>query len=57
MTEIVELIKDIGFPIAISVYLLVFQDRKLQSLETAINNNSNVLSRLLDRLGVDNDGE
>lgn len=57
MTEIVELIKDIGFPIAISVYLLVFQDRKLQSLETAINNNSYVLSRLLDKLGVDNDGE
>ena len=55
MMEILDIIKDIGFPIAIAVYLLVFQNKKIESLETALNNNTTVLNKLLIKLGVDDE--
>lgn len=57
MDEIVQLINTIGFPIAIAVYLLVFQDKKLSALQAAIENNTKVLTKLITKLGDDDDGE
>lgn len=37
MEEIVTLIANLGFPIAISVYLLTFVSKKLETLTEAIN--------------------
>lgn len=38
MNELVNLIANLGFPIAISLYLLIRIEGKLESLTTSINN-------------------
>jgi len=38
MEEIVQLISNLGFPIAISLYLLIRIEGKLESLTISINN-------------------
>lgn len=40
------MIGNVGFPIAVSVYLLVRVEGKLETLATSINNLSNVINRL-----------
>ncbi|MBS4804597.1 MAG: YvrJ family protein [Clostridium sp.] len=46
MNEIVEVIANIGFPIAISLYLLIRIEGKLESLTTSINNLSNTINSI-----------
>jgi hypothetical protein len=44
--DLLTMIGNVGFPIAVSVYLLVRIEGKLEILTTSINNLSNVINRL-----------
>lgn len=46
MDEIVALISNMGFPIAISLYLLIRIEGKLESLTTSINNLSQTINSI-----------
>ncbi|GAA0086990.1 YvrJ family protein [Clostridium sp. MB05] len=46
MEEIVNLIANLGFPIAISLYLLVRIEGKLENLTTSINNLSQTINSI-----------
>lgn len=46
MDAIVTLIGNVGFPIAVSIYLLVRIESKLESLTCSINNLSNVINAM-----------
>lgn len=46
MDALVELIGNVGFPIAVSIYLLVRIERKLESLAYSINTLANVLNNI-----------
>lgn len=46
MEGLVSLIGNVGFPIAVSIYLLVRVEGKLESLTNSINNLSNVINTL-----------
>lgn len=48
--EIVQIIKDVGFPIAVCVYLLYRDGTTIKSLAESINNNTLALTKLIDRL-------
>ena len=45
-SDLLTMIGNVGFPIAVSVYLLVRIEGKLEILTTSINNLSNVINRL-----------
>ena len=49
--EIVELISTVGFPIGVTIYLLIRNDREIASCSQAINNNTVVLEKILTMLG------
>lgn len=44
MDEVVSLIGNVGFPIAVSIYLLIRIEGKLENLTTSINNLSVVIN-------------
>ncbi|MBP1744941.1 MAG: hypothetical protein H6Q58_1919 [Firmicutes bacterium] len=44
--DLLTMIGNVGFPIAVSVYLLVRIEGKLETLAASINNLSNVINRL-----------
>lgn len=46
MDGLVSLIGNVGFPIAVSIYLLVRIEGKLENLTTSINNLSAVINRI-----------
>lgn len=46
MEEIVDLISNMGFPIAISLYLLIRIEGKLESLTISINNLSQTINSI-----------
>ena len=46
MKELVDLIANIGFPIAISIYLLVRVEKKLEGLTSSINNLSQSINSI-----------
>lgn len=46
MEGLVSLIGNVGFPIAVSIYLLVRIEGKLESLTNSINNLSSVINML-----------
>lgn len=46
MQEIVDLISNMGFPIAISLYLLIRIEGKLESLTISINNLSQTINSI-----------
>lgn len=46
MDAIVSLIGNVGFPIAVSIYLLVRIEGKLESLTSSINNLSSVINTM-----------
>lgn len=48
--EIVEIIKDVGFPIAVCIYLLYRDGTTIRSLAESINNNTLALTKVIDRL-------
>lgn len=46
MDNFVQIVGNVGFPIAISVYLLMRIEGKLEVLSNSINNLSNVMSKI-----------
>ena len=46
MDNFVQIIGNVGFPIAISVYILMRIEGKLEVLSNSINNLSNVMSKI-----------
>ena len=46
MNELVDMISNIGFPIAISLYLLIRIEGKLESLTSSINNLSQTINSI-----------
>lgn len=47
MKEIFEVVSNVGFPIAVSIYLLVRIESRIELLTVSINNLSNSLTNLL----------
>lgn len=46
MNELIDLIANIGFPIAVSIYLLVRVEIKLEGLTNSINNLSQTINSM-----------
>ena len=46
MEELVNLVANIGFPIAVFIYLLVRVERKLEGLTNSINNLSQTINSI-----------
>ncbi|AQM58978.1 MULTISPECIES: YvrJ family protein [Clostridium] len=46
MDNFVQIVGNVGFPIAISLYLLMRIEGKLEVLSNSINNLSNVMSKI-----------
>ncbi len=46
MNELIDLIANIGFPIAVSIYLLVRVENKLENLTNSINNLSQTINSI-----------
>ena len=53
MGEIVEIVTNVGFPIAVSIYLLYRDSTTIKALSESINNNTLALTKLIDRLDSD----
>lgn len=54
MGEIVEIVTNVGFPIAVSIYLLYRDSTTIKALSESINNNTLALTKLIDRLDSNN---
>lgn len=48
--EIVDLISNLGFPIAMVAYFIYDKKTTMESVVSAINNNNLILTRLLEKL-------
>lgn len=57
MSEFINFISSVGFPIACCVYIIYTNSKKLEKLEETINNNTNVMIRLCEKLGVEEEVE
>ena len=55
--EIVEVITNVGFPIAVSIYLLYRDSTTITKLAESINANTVAVTRLIDKLGDGDVGE
>lgn len=55
--DVVELITNVGFPIAVSCYLLYRDSTTITKLAESINANTVAVSRLIDKLGDGDLGE
>lgn len=55
--EIVEVITNVGFPIAVSIYLLYRDSTTITQLAESINANTVAVTRLIDKLGDGDVGE
>ena len=51
--SIMQMIKDVGFPIAVSIYLLYRDSTVIKSLSESINTNTIAVTRLVDKLNND----
>lgn len=49
MESLISLVGNVGFPIAVSLYLLIRIEGKLESLTTSINTLSNVITNIKDQ--------
>lgn len=49
MDEIITIIGNVGFPIGISIYLLVRIEEKLDNLTNSINELSNIIGKLISK--------
>ena len=54
MSEIIEIVTNVGFPIAVSIYLLYRDSTTIKALSESINNNTLALTKLIDRLDSEN---
>ena len=50
MDGLVGLVANLGFPIAVAIYLLWRDGKKIDSLVVAVENNTKVLERVCDKL-------
>lgn len=57
MEEVIQMIKDVGFPIAVSIYLLYRDSTVIKSLSESINQNTIAVTRLVDELNSRGVGE
>ena len=55
-SEVMQMVSTVGFPIVAAGALMWFLSTKMTTLEQAVQNNTLVMQRLLDKLGGDNDG-
>lgn len=55
-SEVMQMVSTVGFPIVAAGVLMWFLSTKMTTLEQAMQNNTLVMQRLLDKLGGDNDG-
>ena len=55
-SEVIQMVSTVGFPIVAAGVLMWFLSTKMTTLEQAVQNNTLVMQRLLDKLGGDNDG-
>ena len=53
MEAVMQMIKDVGFPIAVSIYLLYRDSTVIKSLSESINTNTIAVTRLVDKLNSD----
>ena len=53
MESIATLISTVGFPIAMCLLVYFQNTKEIDSLRDAINNNTMVMQKILDRLGID----
>lgn len=51
LNEIMEIITNVGFPIAVSIYLLYRDSTTITKLSESINTNTVAVTRLIDKLG------
>ena len=55
-SEVMQMVSTVGFPIVAAGVLMWFLSTKMTTLEQAVQNNTLVMQRLLDKLGGDDDG-
>lgn len=55
-SEVMQMVSTVGFPIVAAGVLMWFLSTKMTTLEQAVQNNTLVMQRLLDKLGGDADG-
>lgn len=55
-SEVMQMVSTVGFPIVAAGVLMWFLSTKMTTLEQAVQNNTLVMQRLLDKLGGGNDG-
>ena len=55
-SEVMQMVSTVGFLIVAAGVLMWFLSTKMTTLEQAVQNNTLVMQRLLDKLGGDNDG-
>ena len=51
--DVTQLISNLGFPIAACVYMAWYNTNIVRQMTEAVNNNSNLLSRILDKLNLE----
>ena len=52
-SEVIQMVSTVGFPIVAAGVLMWFLSTKMTTLEQAVQNNTLVMQRLLDKLGGD----
>ena len=52
-SEVMQMVSTVGFPIVAAGVLMWFLSTKMTTLEQAVQNNTLVMQRLLDKLGGD----
>ena len=55
-SEVMQMVSTVGFPIVAAGGLMWFLSTKMTTLEQAVQNNTLVMQRLLDKLGGNDDG-
>lgn len=55
LDEISRFVSAVGFPIAITVYLLHFQSKTINGLKDVINRNTEILKKLCDKVEKSNE--
>lgn len=55
-SEVMQMVSTVGFPIVAAGVLMWFLSTKMTTLEQAVQNNTLVMQRLLDKLGGDDNG-
>lgn len=57
MDELIQLVRDLGFPIAVSAYLLYRDSTVIKSLTESINLNTLAVTKLVQKMNDEESGE